>query len=199
MKAFIRNHVKGVFEQANGAVGGGVDLNELRAYIITKLLWNADTDVDRHMKEFTDFYYGAAGIYIREYIETLCRKAEVDRIHVGFNDNPTSDLFAEEMLDCYDAILEKAEEAVADDPLRRRRVQKARLSVRWVRLKRAAMLRHEHDPEAIHAFFTDWNSFGLTRIDEWVSAQTTLRALLDDKWRGTEYYEHWTGEGGEIL
>jgi len=199
MKAFIRNHVKGVFEQANGAVGGGVDLNELRAYIITKLLWDADTDVARHMEEFTDFYYGAAGIHIREYIEVLCEKAETNMIHVGFNDNPTSDLFSEEMLDRYDAILEKAEQAVANDSLRRRRVQKARLSVRWVRIKRAAMLRHEHDPAAIHAFFTDWNSFGLTRIDEWVSPQTTLRALLDDKWRGTEYYEHWSCEGGEIL
>jgi hypothetical protein len=61
------------------------------------------------------------------------------------------------------------------------------------------MLRGEHDPEEINAFFTDWNSFGLTRIDEWVSHQTTLRALLDDKWRGTEYYEHWSSEGGEIL
>jgi hypothetical protein len=199
MQAFIRNHVKGVFEQANGAQGGGVDLNELRAYILTKLLWNADTDVQKHMEEFTDFYYGEGGVYIREYIEALCGKAEQDMIHVGFNDNPVSELFSEEMLDMYDSILEKAEQATANDPLRCRRVQKARLSIRWVRIKRAAMLCGEHDPEAIHAFFTDWQSFGLTRIDEWVSPQTTLRALLDDKWRGTEYYDHWSGEGGEIL
>ncbi len=199
MKAFVRNNVRGVFEQANGAQGGGVDMNELRAYLISKLLWNAETDVARHMEEFTDYYYGAAGVYIREYIETLCRKAEVDNIHVGFNDNPVSELFAEEMLDQYDAILEKAEQAVAEDALRCRRVQKVRLSVRWVRIKRAGMLRHEHDAEAINSFFTDWNSFGLTRIDEWVSPQSTLRALLDDKWRGTEYLEHWSGEGGEIL
>ncbi len=199
MKAFVRNNVRGVFEQANGAQGGGVDMNELRAYLISKLLWNAETDVARHMEEFTDYYYGAAGVYIREYIETLCRKAEVDNIHVGFNDNPVSELFSEEMLDQYDAILEKAEQAVAGDALRCRRVQKVRLSIRWVRIKRAGMLRHEHDAEAINSFFTDWNSFGLTRIDEWVSPQSTLRALLDDKWRGTEYLEHWSGEGGEIL
>lgn len=199
MKAFIRNNVRGVFEQANGAQGGGVDMNELRVYLITKLLWDADTDVQRHIEEFTDYYYGAAGVYIREYIETLCRKAEVDNIHVGFNDNPVSALFAEDMLDQYDAILEKAEQAVADDALRCRRVQKVRLSIRWVRIKRAGMLRHEHNAEEINSFFLDWNSFGLTRIDEWVSPQSTLRALLDDKWRGTEYLEHWSGEGGEIL
>ncbi len=199
MKAFIKNHVRGVFEQANGAYGGGVDMNELRAYVISKLLWNAEADVAAIIEEFTDFYYGAAGVYIREYIETLCGKAERDNIHVGFNDNPVSELFSEDMLDQYDAILEKAEQAVAEDALRCRRVQKVRLSVRWVRIKRAGMLRHEHDAEAINKFFTDWQSFGLTRIDEWVSPQSTLRALLDDKWRGTEYLEHWSGEGGEIL
>ena len=199
MQAFVRNNVKGVFEQANGCQGGGVDMNELRAYLITKLLWDADTDAQKHIREFTDYYYGAAGVYIREYIETLCRKAEVDNIHVGFNDNPTSELFDEKMLDIYDAILDKAENAVLDDPLARRRVQKVRLSVRWVRIKRAGMLRHEHNAEEINAFYSDWISFGLTRIDEWVSHQSTLRALLDDKWRGTEYLSHWSAEGPEIL
>ncbi len=199
MKAFVNNNVKGVFEQANGAMGGGVDMNELRAYLLTKLMWNANTDLNRHLTEFTDYYYGEAGVYIREYIETLCGKAEKDNIHAGFNDNPVSPLYDEAMLDIYDAILEKAEKAVAHDALRCRRVQKVRLSVRWVRIKRAGMLRHEHNRDEINAFFSDWHSFGLTRIDEWVSPQSTLRALLDDKWRGTEYLEHWSAEGGEIL
>jgi len=199
MKAFIRNNVKGVFEQAIGAHGGGVDLNELRAYLLTKLLWDADTDINRHITEFTDYYYGAAGKYIREYIETLCGKAEKDNIHAGFNDNPVSELYSEEMLDIYDAIFDKAEAAVEKDAVCRSRVQKARLSIRWVRIKRAGMLRHEHNAADINSFYTDWLSFGLTRIDEWVSPQTTLRALLDDKWRGTEYLDHWTSEGGEIL
>ena len=199
MRAFIRNNVKGLFEQGNGCQGGGVDMNELRCYLLTKLMWDAETDVERHLREFTDHYYGEAGIFVREYIETLCGKAEKDNIHVGFNDQPTSELFSEEMLDIYDDILARAEEAVAGDALRCRRVQKIRLSVRWVRIKRAGMLRHEHNAEEINAFFTDWNSFGLTRIDEWVSHKSTLRALLDDKWRGTAYLPHWTAEGGEIL
>jgi len=199
MIAFANNGVRGVFEQANWAQGGGVDLNELRAYVITKLLWDPHTDVERHIREFTDHYYGAAGVYIREYINTLCDKADNDNIHVGFNDNLESPLFDETMLDRYDTIYDKAEGAVKDDALRLQRVRKARLSLRWVRLKRKAMLRHEHDAAEINAFFTDWNSYGLTRIDEWVSSQTTLRALVEDVWRGTEYYSHWKDEGDEIL
>lgn len=199
MKTFARNNVRGVFEQANGALGGGVDMNEMRAYIITKLLWDPNTDVQHHLEEFSDYYYGAAGVYIREYIEKLCGKAEQDNIHVSYNDELVSDLFSEEMLDQYDGILAKAEAAVAEDALRCRRVQKVRLSIRWVRIKRAGMLRGEHNREEINAFYADWLSFGLTRIDEWVSHQTTLRALLEDKWRGIEYYEHWSDEGDEII
>ena len=47
------------------------ELHELRAYLICKLLWDPDTDLERHMREFCDAYYGAAGgdvfDFIREY------------------------------------------------------------------------------------------------------------------------------------
>ncbi|MBQ3078464.1 MAG: DUF4838 domain-containing protein [Clostridia bacterium] len=194
MQAFHKNHVKGVFEQANGAKRGGVDFNELRAYIITKLLWNPYTDVHKHIQEFTDYYYGDAGKYVRDYINVLCDKAEKDNIHVGFNDQPVSELFSDEMLDMLDAIMDKAEEAVKGDALRLYRISKARLSVRWVRLKRHAMLKNELNPEEATKFFTDWKAFGLSRIDEWVSAETTHRALLSNLWRGVEFYDHWIND-----
>jgi hypothetical protein len=199
MRAFVKNNVKGVFEQACGASGGSTDLNELRAYVISKLLWDCNADTGALITEFTDYYYGAAGVYIREYIKTLTDKAEGDNIHVGFNDQPLHAFLCEEMLDVYDTIFDRAEKAVRGDALRLYRVKKARLSIRWVRIKRKAMLQNTRNAEEIGAFFTDWQAFGLTRIDEWVSPQTTCRALLDNKWRGTEYYGHWSDEGGEEL
>jgi hypothetical protein len=199
MLAFIKNNVKGVFEQANGASHGGVDLNELRAYIISKLLWNAETDVEKHIKEFTDYYYGAAAPYIREYIKTLTDKVEKDNIHAGFNDSTDKKYLTDEMLDIYDSIYDKAEAAVKGDALRQYRVGKARLSIRYVRMKNNAMLKGILNADEINKFFTDWQSYGLTRIDEWCSPQTTHRALLAGKWRGVEFYHHWTEEGGEEL
>ena len=197
MQAFVKNHVKGVFEQACGAKRGGVDFNELRAYVISKLLWNADCDVRRHMEEFTDYYYGAAGKYVLQYIDALCDKADKDNIHVGFNDHTNTPLYSEEMLDLLDSIMDQAEAAVQGDPLRMWRVGKARLSVRYVRMKNRGMLKNQMNPEEINRFFTDWREYGMSRIDEWVSAETTHRALLKGKWRGVEFYEHWTAEGPE--
>ena len=199
MRAFVKNNVKGVFEQANGASRGGTDFNELRAYVLAKLLWDAETDVERHIREFTDYFYGAAAPYVRQYIDFLCDTAEKENIHVGFNDNTDSPLFREEILDRLDAYMDQAERAVAGDPLRLWRVGKARLSVRWVRLKNRTQLQKEFDPEAINRFFADWQAYGLTRIDEWVSRETTHKALLRGLWRGTEFYSHWSGEGGEEL
>ena len=39
------------------------------------------------------------------------------------------------MLDIYDDLFDQAEKAVLGDPIRSMRVARARLSIRWVRLK----------------------------------------------------------------
>lgn len=199
MRAFIKHNAKGVFEQANGASRGGVDLNELRAYVLAKLLWDAETDVERHIREFTDEFYGDAAPYVREYIDFICDKVELENIHVGFNDNLESELFRKENTDHLSVLVKRAKQAVATDPLRLWRVGKWELSVRWVKLKRNAMLEGMLDPAEANRFFADWQAYGLTRIDEWVSRETTHRALLHGLWRGTEFYDHWSNEGGEEL
>ncbi|MBO4884229.1 MAG: DUF4838 domain-containing protein [Clostridia bacterium] len=199
MQAFVKNNVKGVFEQGNSSNRGGVDLNDMRAYIISKLLWDPYCDVKKHIEEFTDYYYGAAGSFIREYIDTLCDKAERDDIHVGFNDQTDTPLYSDEMLDRLDAIMARAQQAVQGDPLRLWRIGKARLSVRWVRIKNNAMLKNRLDPEEVNRFFADWRAYGMGRLDEWVCQETSHRALLKNMWRGVEFYEHWLTEGHDDI
>ena len=199
MQCFAKNNVKGLYEQPCYAHGGSTDLNELRAYLVCKLMWDPYCDVERHRSEFVEHYYGAAGGHILSYIDALVGKVERDNIHIGFKDECDMPHFTDEMLDVYDGILEGAERAVAGDPLRLARVAKARLSHRWVRMKNRQMRDGAVDPTQVNQFFEDWRAHGLTRIDEWVSAETTLRAFLDNKWRGVEYYRHWTDEGDEKL
>ena len=199
MRALVKNNVKGVFEQGCACQGFSTDLNELRCYLLSKLLWDADCDIERHKQEFIEYYYGASAPHIETYIKTLTDKVEQENIHVGIFDKTDAKYLTDDMLDKLDAIFDKAEQAVSGDALRLMRVTKARLSLRWVRLKNNAMLKNEKDPAEINQFFSDWKAHGLTRIDEWVSAETTLRALLDNKWRGTEYFRYWWEEGGEIL
>ena len=195
MQAFARNHVKGVFSQGNSSRGGGPDLVELRQYLVSKLLWDPDCDLERHRDEFLDYYYGAAAPFVLEYIETLCRKCEEDDIHVGFNDPPVSDLFSEEMLDRCGKILARGEEAVAGDPLLATRVRKIALSIEYVRLKRKAMLQGKADTAELNDFFTRWRAYGFTRIHEWVSPEAAHQAFLRGVWRGELIGDYWFVNG----
>ncbi|MBR2950052.1 MAG: DUF4838 domain-containing protein [Lachnospiraceae bacterium] len=199
MQAFHKNHVTGVFEQANGASHGGTDFNELRAYIITKLLWDPYADVQKHIREFTDYYYGDAATFVRAYIAYLCHTAEAENIHVGFLEQTDSPLYAVHHLEHLRGLITRAKETVSQDPLRLWRIGKAELSLRWIELKNKAMVNGQFDPEEMNAFFSDWRAYGLTRIEEWFSPETTYRALLHGYWRGESFYSHWSEEGAEEL
>ncbi len=199
MKAFVKNNVKGVFAQANGASRGGTDFNELRQYVISKLLWNPETDVEKHIREFTDFNYGAAAPYVREYISYICSVAEKENIHIGFDDNLETELFRPEVTDKLSELMQKAKEAVSTNPLLLFRIGKAELSVRWVKLKRKTMLGEKIDPKEVNEFFSDWKAYGMTRLDEWCSPETSFKAILHGLWRGTEFYDHPSAEGPEEL
>ena len=199
VQAMVNNNVRGIFEQANGASRGGVDFNELRLYLISKLLWDPWCDVEKHRREFMEYFYGDAAPYLMQYLDMVCDVADKENIHVGFNDSPVHGFLREELLDQYDALFDQAAEAVKGDPLRLWRVEKNRLSIRYVRIKRASMLRGEYDPEVINQFFSDWRAYNLSRLDEWANIETSHRAFIEGKWRGVEYFEHWTGEEQELF
>ncbi|MBQ3095242.1 MAG: DUF4838 domain-containing protein [Clostridia bacterium] len=68
---FFRDHgVKGVFEQ-NCTTSAHTEMQELRAYILAKCLWNPDYDDRTALEEFCDAYWGMAASPIRQYIDML--------------------------------------------------------------------------------------------------------------------------------
>lgn len=68
---FFRDHgVKGVFEQ-NCTTSPHTEMQELRAYILAKCLWDPDYDDRTALEEFSDAYWGMAASPIRQYIDML--------------------------------------------------------------------------------------------------------------------------------
>ena len=47
------------------------EFHELRTYLVLKLLWDPETDIDRHISEFCGAYYGAAAPDVIEFIRTF--------------------------------------------------------------------------------------------------------------------------------
>ena len=68
---YFRDHgVRMMFEQATGA-DNVTSWMELRGYLIAKLLWNPDLDADSLIADFCNGYYGAAGPYVKEIVDTM--------------------------------------------------------------------------------------------------------------------------------
>lgn len=75
MQLFANSNVKGVFEQGNYNAGNSGEFGELRSYVLAKLLWDPQADVEYHMMDFMRSYYGEdAAEYIKEYIDLITFK-----------------------------------------------------------------------------------------------------------------------------
>ncbi len=187
LQTLAKHNVKGVFEEANCAANGGVDFNELRTYLLCKLMWNPDCDIDAHRKEFMEYYYGAAGEYLDKYLNMICDYVERENYHLYIQDTKRPDYLSDELLEKYNALFDKAEAAVVGDGVRLARVQKARLSIRFVDIFWNEILNGNYNAEKINQFFVDLRAHNISRLDEWSNIERTYRAWMDGIARGVLY------------
>ena len=136
IQTFRDNHVKMHFSQISGSRGG--DMSELRTYLVSKLMWNPDANVDSIMSQFCRHYYGPAAPYMEEYLSKLNGALIGSRIPLWIYDSPVT--HAEGMLNPtarreYNRLFDKAEAAVAADSALLSRVQRSRLSLQYSELE----------------------------------------------------------------
>lgn len=65
---FRDNNVVAVFDNGCGEDMPAGEFHDLKTYLVLKLLWDPDTDIERHISEFCDAYYGEAGADVVEFI-----------------------------------------------------------------------------------------------------------------------------------
>ncbi len=137
IKTFRDNKAIGIMEQAAYQSRGG-EFAELRAYVISKLLWNPECDVEQVIDDFMYGYYGRAGQQVRAYFDLLHGQLRADtHIHLGLT--PDDKLFSDEFVQQAEAIFDQAE-AVADNEEIRRRVEMARLPIMYLKCLRQPVL-----------------------------------------------------------
>ena len=135
---FTKHGVSAMFEQGNREVGG--EFAELRAYLISKLLWDPNLNVDTLMNDFLAGYYGVAAKPICKYIDEM-REALLDsgaplRIFGSPNEAATSYLTVE-LIERYEELFDEAEAAVADSAELLERVRIARLPLDFAIMEQA--------------------------------------------------------------
>lgn len=136
MKLFKDHHVTMHFSQIAGSKFG--TFTEMRAYIVSKLMWNVDQDIDELMKHFLNGYYGAAAPYLYQYEKLLEGGLLASKQPLWIFDSPASHkngMFNANCLKRYNELFDKAEEAVADNPAFLDRVRTERLSLQYTELE----------------------------------------------------------------
>ena len=146
-------------------------LEHLKAYIVSRLLWDPDYDVAAGIREFCHTYYGAAGAELTRYalaVESIGAYAKtvgpafqnIEGVHQSGSFAP---LLRWGVVRQMDEVFDRAEAKVADDDALLRRVHMARLSLQEEILCFAPVdspLR----PKAFNGFFSLVEELGLQKL-----------------------------------
>jgi len=136
LRFFHDNKVRYMFEQGDHV--GRAFMSALQAYVQSKWMWDLDLPAEELVRDFTDGYYGAGGVYVRQFLKDLdayfrdyCRK------HPGFSaliyETMEERVYDEAFVRRAEELWAKAEAAAKDDPIALRNVRAGLVSVAWER------------------------------------------------------------------
>jgi hypothetical protein len=142
IQTFHKYGVNMVFEQGAGN-RQGAEFNELRTYLIAKLLWNPFINVDSVMNDFLNGYYGKAGKQIRKYIDLMTDELIKSNAQLWIYDTPVAsmkDYLAPDLIREYNQIFDEAEHLVKNENEYLERVKAARLPLKYAMLEHAKVI-----------------------------------------------------------
>lgn len=142
IQSFHKYGVEMVFEQGAGK-RESTEFNELRTYLIAKLLWNPFLDLDSLMNDFLNGYYGKAGKPIRKYIDLMTEeliKSNAQLIIYGSPVLSIKDYLAPDFVKEYNHIFDEAEQSVQNEIEYLKRVKAARLPLKYAMLEQAKVI-----------------------------------------------------------
>lgn len=170
MQLFRKNNVKMHFSQIAGSKGG--DFSELRSYLVAKLLWNTDYNVDSLIRSFLSGYYGKAAPFLYQYIKIQEGALLGSNIPLWIYDTPITHkngMLNQNLISVYRRLFDEAEKAVEDDSIFLRRVWQQRLSIQYAELEIArtgAIADAEKIKEELALFRNRAELLGVTTLNE---------------------------------
>ena len=193
VKFFADHNVTGIFEQG-AYTTNGAEMAELRAWVLAKLLWDPTRDGQALIDEFIEGYYGPAAPHIQAYLKVTHDAVEASGDWLGCFEQHTARYLSFDTLAQGWQHLKAAEQAVADNPDLRFRVQVAQMPtlytfiMRWKSMQEAAKAANAEWPMpdtvqgAYDQFMTIAKQKNVTRLSEWQEGFGNLeKALAENK------------------
>ena len=172
--------VKGVFAQGNQMAIWGQrfsgEMNELRAYLLARLMWNPDLDWRQERREFCAAYYGEkAGAIIEQYLDDLreqfAAQSVVTTSGLGFDGFKwiSSEQFAR-----WYAYMDEAETLAEDDEHKRL----VRIVCLRIQLTQAVIIENQRERKiALQAYVGNARELGVAQI---ISENRSYEAWAND-------------------
>ena len=177
IRYFAKNGITRIFEQGSGKSLS--EFKELRTYLISKLLWNPDENIDSLIDDFLSGYYGdRAAPYLRTYIDEMHSALESSGEELWIYGYPLASergYLSARMLDRYGSLFDSAEVAAADDRDLLDRVRAARLPLQFTLIEQAK------------GYGTGDRGFFEISDGPDLSVRPAMRSLLDTFVRRCEY------------
>jgi len=138
---FFRDHgVKYLFEQGDSQ-GSHADFAELKAWLLAKLMWNPDQDVEPLIDDFISGFYGKGAPFVRAYFNDLRKDvrawAEANPFQLmGIYSPVTHGVLTDGSLSRAEKLWRQAEEATHGDAVASYNVRMGAFSVDYTQLER---------------------------------------------------------------
>ncbi len=190
VRLFVKNNVRGVFEQ--GAYQSwGAEMAEMRAWILARLLWNPSLDAVRLREEFLRGYYGQASGLVSEYL-VLMERAVLDAgDRLGCYSPPDAKFLSlDTLLEAWD-ILRKAEKKVKHSAVLSARIRRVQMPVAYVGLVRWESLRKEVLDRKLD---WPWPAARENLLDWFLEAAQLEGITMISEW---QKLEDWAAKGGK--
>ncbi|MBR5801547.1 MAG: DUF4838 domain-containing protein [Alistipes sp.] len=135
IKTFKKYKAIGVQEEAQYQSLGG-EFSDMRAWVLSKLLWNPDLDTSALVNEFIENYYGDAAPYIKEYFDITQSLVKDDTVMGIYIDERNSIYTDEYITKAYQILNNAQQSATKADEETQKRVDLVKLQVDFLHMMR---------------------------------------------------------------
>ena len=136
IRFFNQYKILGQFHQINAE--HGFEWAELKAYVLSKLLWNPKLNTDALMDDFLRHYYGEAAPFLKQYIAAAESKLKASGNTLEIYGSPANHIngyLSPASIAQYEQLFSQAEYAVRTKPELLNRVKLAKLPVLYAKLE----------------------------------------------------------------
>lgn len=169
IRFFVKHNAEGIMTQA-GYQSPGAERDEMRSWVIGKIMWDPSRDLRKLVLDFDYGHYGKAAEPIAAY-DALLRQAGID--HAAELESPSGGIryrmdhpfLSEAFLKRADELFAQAEK-LADDAVTLHRVERAELPILYVKLSRGPAFVGDAYPDLLTRFERIARAAGVTHTWE---------------------------------